>query len=349
LYLLLNKEFRSCREFLINPWVLLFCLLSIPWYAAVIAKYGKIFIDEFFIHDNWHRIMYAEHKRSDRWHFYPMIMTVGLFPWTFYLILMGRRWKEYRKECLFFHVWIFVAFVIFQRAHSKLASYILPVIPAIGILLSISLSAFSRSCRRTFVLSFIYGLLGVALLAAPVIIKIRFPEYVWPLALFALRVFGLALIGSAVYLWRGNILKAIMAQSLGLVLMFLIAGNGIPASLDHGVSDKYLQAIVREQGYDGESIVTNKLFARGIYFYTGNPVVVMDSNKQPFWSPHPIDVISSQGEIEGFFSKRDRVLCVLREKYVADLDRIFKGKRENRVLFKDGNKFVLLSEKIKVP
>ena len=195
LFLLLNREFKLGKEFLMNPWVLLFCLLSVPWYAAVIGKYGRVFIDEFIVHDNWHRILYAEHKKLDKWHFYPMIMTVGLFPWTFYLMLMGRRWKEYRKECLFLLLWIGVTFVIFQRAHSKLASYIVPLIPALVILLSISLSAFSDKCRRTSVLAVIYGLLGIGLIVAPSFLVIKFPDYVWPAVFWALRMFGAVFVG----------------------------------------------------------------------------------------------------------------------------------------------------------
>jgi 4-amino-4-deoxy-L-arabinose transferase-like glycosyltransferase len=344
-FLLVIKEYERLREFTINPWVLLFCLLSIPWYAVVIWKYGHVFIDEFIIHDNWHRILYAEHKKSDTWYFYPMIMMAGLFPWTFYLVMMGRRWKEYRKECLFLLIWILVTFVIFQRAHSKLASYIVPLIPAYVILLSISLSAFSKKCRRISVLAVLYGLLGIGLIAAPSFLVVKFPDYVWPAVFLALRMFGAAFIGASVYLWRGNVLKAIVAQTFGMILMLVIAGSNIPSSIDSAASDKYLQPIIRQQGYEGP-IVTNKLFARGIYFYTGNPVVVMDHDKQPFWSPHPIEVITGYKEIRGFFDPRQRVLCVLKKRYVEDLDRIFQGKRDNRILSKDGNKIVILSEKI---
>ena len=345
-FLLGIKEYKRLQQFVINPWVLLFCLISIPWYAAVICKYGHAFIDEFIVHDNWHRILFAEHKKSDRWYFYPMVMTAGLFPWTFYLMLMGRRWKEYRKECLFLLIWIGVTFVIFQRAHSKLASYILPLIPALVILLSISLSAFSDKCRRTSLLAVIYGLLGIGLIVAPSFLVVKFPDYVWPAVFWALRMFGAAFVGSSVYLWRGNVLKAIVAQTLGMVLMLLIVGSHIPSSIDRAASDKVLQPIIKEQGYQGQPVVTNKLFARGIYFYTGNPVVVMDHDKQPFWSPHPIDVITDYYETKEFFDPRKRVLCVLKKRYVEDLDRIFKGRRDNHMLSKDGAKIVVLSEKI---
>jgi 4-amino-4-deoxy-L-arabinose transferase-like glycosyltransferase len=347
IYLCWLKEYKLLREFVLNPWVLIFIVVAVPWYAAVIFKYGRTFVDEFIVHDNWHRILYAEHKKSDTWYFYPMVMTAGLFPWTFYLMMIGRRWKEFSRECLFFLIWIGVTFIIFQRAHSKLASYILPVIPAMVILLSISLSAIKDKDRRFIGLACMYGLLGVGIIIAPFILQKHFPEYLWPQAVWALRLFGLAIIGSAVYLWRGHVLKAMIAKSLAMLLIFLIASIQIPSSLDRAAADKYLSQIVHEQGYEGLPIVTNKLFARGIYFYTGNPVVVMDHNKQPFWSPHPIDVISDVAETKAFFEDKDRVLCVLKKSYKKSLDETFKEQRNNRVLAKDGAKLVILSEKIK--
>ena len=128
--------------------------------------------------------------------------------------------------------------------------------------------------------------------------------------------------------------------------MFSIIGLSVPSSIDRAVADEYIIKIIKEEHYEGLPIVTNKLFARGIYFYTGNPVVVMDHDKQPFWSPHPIDVITDYYEIREFFDPRKRVLCVLKIRYVEDLDRIFKGRRNNRILSKDGDKFVVMSEKI---
>lgn len=102
IFLAAVKDFKRLKSFFVHPWVLVFLLLSVPWYVFIMAKYGRVFFDEFFIHDNWDRILIAEHKNLDRWYFYPMMMSIGLFPWTFYLIVMGRGWRKYAQECLFF-------------------------------------------------------------------------------------------------------------------------------------------------------------------------------------------------------------------------------------------------------
>ncbi len=346
IYLCWLKEFKLLKEFAFNRWALIFCAVAVPWYAVMIYKHGRAFIDEFIIHDNWDRILSAEHKRLDTWHFYPMVMTAGLFPWTFYLILMGRRWKEFSRECLFLLIWIAVTFIIFQRAHSKLASYILPLVPALAIVLSISVSSIKEKCRRINVLAFVYGLLGVALIIAPMIAEKRFPQYIWPLAVWGIRLLGLSFIGAAFYLWRGKILNAMLAKMFGILLLFLIAGAQIPKIIDRTAADQYLGEIIRQEGYEGLPVVTNKIYARGVHLYTGNPVVVIDSNKQPFWSSHPVDVISSHAEVMSYFENNKRVLCVVKKIYKEGFDQMFKGKRINRVINQDGAKVTVMSERL---
>ncbi len=347
LFLAVEKEFKLLKAFVWHPWVLVFALVAVPWYAFVLVKYGRVFVDEFIIHDHWHRILYAEHKSFDRWYFYPMIMTAGLFPWTFYLVMMGRWWKEYKKEYVFFLIWFVVTFVIFQKAHSKLASYILPLMPALVIPLSISLSSWTRCSKRTTALAFMYGVLGVGLMVAPLILVKKFPDYVWPIAFVAIRIFAAALIVAGIFLFKGKFMRAIITQATGLAIMFVLIGLFIPSSIDRAVANQYVKDVIEREHYQGQPIVTNKLFARGIYFYTGNPVVVMDHDKQPFWSPHPIEVISNDREIAQFFEGKDRMICVLKDSYVKDLDRILGGRRINRVVAKDGHKVVIVSDKLK--
>ncbi len=346
IYLSVRKEFGILKKFLIHPWVLVFCVISVPWYALIVAEHGRAFIDEFIVHDNWHRILRAEHKNFDHWHFYPMVVVTGVFPWTFYLLTMNEGLKKYKKEYLFFALWFCVTFFIFQGCHSKLASYILPLMPAVVIPLSLSICALSQRSRRMIVLAVLYGILGVAVLAAPVILAAKFPKYMWPTAIVALRVFGAAMIVSAVLLWQRKLMPAVIAQGTGLILMFLLVGAQVPASIDRAVSNRYLQDVVKAENYQGD-VVTNKSYSRGIHFQTGNRVVIFDHNKQPFWSPHPIEVISSREEIRQFFEARERVLCVLKQSYVEDLNGLFVNQRVTRVISQDGPKVVMMSEKIK--
>lgn len=347
LFLVIEKEFGRLKAFVFHPWVLVFAAVCCPWYIDMIAKYGRVFTDEFFINDNWRRIVEAEHSRADRWHFYPMIMTVALFPWIFYLAFLGRRVKAFKREHIFLAVWVAVTFLIFQCAHSKLASYILPLWPAWVILIGVSLSSMDRGSRRLKVLAIIYALLGLALWTASFIVPGKFPAYVWPAALIAIRAFAVSFLIGAVFLWKEKLAAAVVSKAMGIVVLFILGGLAIPDPIEREVTDLHIRKIVEEQNYQGLPIVTGKLFARGVHFYTGNPVVVYDEREQPFWSKHPILVVAKDAGIKEYMMDKDRVLLVLKRSFIHDLNRVFRNTRRNTIIEDNGTKIVVISEKIK--
>ncbi len=79
-----------------------------------------------------------------------------------------------------------------------------------------------------------------------------------------------------------------------------------------GFTDADMGRIVAEQGLAGQTIVASKLYARGVNFYTGNPIAVMDSRSNPFWSRHPVPVLWQDDQIRAFFDDKPKVLCVIR-------------------------------------
>jgi 4-amino-4-deoxy-L-arabinose transferase-like glycosyltransferase len=345
LYLLVLGEVALLRRYLLHPWILVFGAVCIPWYAEIMARDGRAFFNEFIVHDNIDRILHAEHANFAHWWFYPTTVVAGLFPWTFDLAVIGRSWRKYRREHLLFLLWFAVTFTIFEIARSKLASYVLPLIPAVVIPLAISLgdgSPPSRSRRWPCIMQFLSGL---ALIALPSLVPGMFRDIKTTGAEGGVRVVGAALIAGAVLSWRGRIRGAILTKAAGVAVLVILVGIGAPSALDRAVADAFIADVVRREDYAGQAIVTDRRYARGVYFHTGNPVVVMDHSGQPFWSPHPIEVIGTEQEIERFFDGRDRVLCVVEDPEVREIDRLFEGRRVSRRIAADGHKIVLMSEK----
>lgn len=119
--------------------VLIFLAVSLPWYIVMVQRYGHAFTHEFFYNDHFRRIMEAEHKRYDTWYFYLFSMIAYMFPWSLFtlaaLIYLARGLKHEAKAVhIFLACWIGAVFFIFQTAHSKLASYILPLFPALAVI-----------------------------------------------------------------------------------------------------------------------------------------------------------------------------------------------------------------------
>lgn len=346
LYLAVLGDRALLRRFLLHPWVLSFGVVCVPWYAAILARDGRAFLGEFIVHDNFDRILHAEHQNFDHWWFYPATAVAGLFPWTFELTLLGRAWRKRVAEHVFFALWFAVTFTVFEIARSKLASYILPLVPAMVIPLAIALSERRpRVTARRWVIG-AQVLCGLALFVAPALLAGRFPALAAPDTADGMRIMGGALIAGSLLTWVGWIQGAILTKACGVALVVLLVRSGLPPALDGAVADAFVADVVSLEQYRGQAIVTDRRYARGVYFYTGSPVVIMDHNKQPFWSPHPLEVISSDAEIEQFFAARDRVLCVVEEEGAEEIDRLFEGTRLSRRIASDGHKVVLMSEKV---
>ena len=47
------------------------------------------------------------------------------------------------------------------------------------------------------------------------------------------------------------------------------------------------------------TVLTSKANARGIRYYTGQDVAVVDFSDKPFFSPHPIPILDTAEKIDG--------------------------------------------------
>ncbi|MDD5546297.1 MAG: glycosyltransferase family 39 protein [Candidatus Omnitrophica bacterium] len=345
-FLFLAKGAKALPAFLLNRYWLIFLALGCGWFVYAVAKYGNEFVGEFFVRDNWHRIIYAEHRSSDRWYFYPAVVIGGMAPWTAYLLFLGKGFKEHRDEYLFFISWIVSTFLILTCAHSKLASYILPLFPALCCALAISVNSLSGRPKSLIAAGAVNILFGAAgLIASPFIAK-EYPDLAKPffLSLFLLFIFMTA---GGVSLIKGRIKQAVFLNIAALAAFLLAGVSSVPAKLETAFSDHGLPEIVRKHGYEGKPIVCSKMYVRGVYFYTGNPVLVLNmGGKKPFWSDHPLDVLSTEAEAVTFFRDKDKVLCVLTEEGLEKINGFFGSGRRNAVISSNLDRVVVLSEKI---
>jgi 4-amino-4-deoxy-L-arabinose transferase-like glycosyltransferase len=130
----------------IRPFRGLLILLAItaPWFIAV-SLANPEFAHFFFIHEHFQRFLTKAHGRyQPMWYFVP-ILLIGMLPWLSSLLPglaagmrkeAGRRFQPRR----FLLVWTVLVFVFFSVSSSKLASYILPIFPALAALIGVHLT-----------------------------------------------------------------------------------------------------------------------------------------------------------------------------------------------------------------
>ncbi len=334
LFLLYRRQINFLRNGWVAAGVLLFLGLTLPWYFYMIDHYGQAFISEFFYNDHWRRLLVAEHKTNDRWFFYPITMIVGLFPWSLFLaaalVDLFKRLRNHVTAMDYFCLsWILTVFVVFQCAHSKLASYVLPLFPALALMtgnfLGNCLSEIreQKKLQSLLLASFsMLAILGLMVIAGHKVfshyISSQSPIYFLSGSLIALAGIGMAVnlkgrIGPALY---------VLGSTLGLILL---AAFMIHPDMEGYISSYDASQYIPSRSSGVMTVLTSKANARGICYYTGQDVAVIDFGK-PFFSPHPIPILDSKDKVLGLLAHQRVTFGVVRKSTYQSLLKYCAGR-----------------------
>ena len=114
-----------------------FLAVSLPWYAACYWQNGSLFVEEFLVRHHWDRFFNESLQHQQPiWFFVPVLLAFAL-PWTPLLCGLRREslWSEPRLR--FLTAWAILPVVFFSLSVNKLPLYILPVLPALSILIAV--------------------------------------------------------------------------------------------------------------------------------------------------------------------------------------------------------------------
>ena len=141
LYALLRREWSIALRMRPVAGVALFLLITAPWFVAVSMANAE-FAHFFFIQEHFQRFTTEMHHRAHpAWYFVPVLLA-GLAPWlaplgrAAYAAVKARTDTELLLWC-----WAVVVFVFFSASGSKLPPYILPIFPALAVLIARAITA----------------------------------------------------------------------------------------------------------------------------------------------------------------------------------------------------------------
>ncbi|MGI0481873.1 ArnT family glycosyltransferase [Geminocystis sp. CENA526] len=128
--------------------IAIFLVLTLPWYIAATIMDGEIFVNEFLGVSNFKRFTTVVFDHPGPWYYYIIWGAVFMLPWVIYfpLALVNLscwRWQKVRQSSrdsqlgLYCFCWFITTFVFFSAAATKLQGYILPVAPAVVIILAL--------------------------------------------------------------------------------------------------------------------------------------------------------------------------------------------------------------------
>ena len=147
---------------------LLALMLAAVWYAPVIARHGRAFVDEFFVQHHFARYVSNKYHHPQPFWFY-LPVTLGLaLPWTAFLVVgiasalgtNARAEDAASKLRVLALAWLVVPVLFFSASGSKLPGYVLPALPGAALLAGDGLHRYLRGSGGTLAMR-LTGLLAL--------------------------------------------------------------------------------------------------------------------------------------------------------------------------------------------
>jgi len=168
---LFTKRWRDAFRLLDPTAIASFCFTALPWYILC-ARRNPNFFRIFIIEHNFKRYLTPEFQHIQPFWYYFPILLVAFLPWTGVLIwtmIAGsvRTWRagQISSPASFLLTWIGFCIVFFSVSQSKLPGYVLPAMPAIGLVLARCCGSLAAQSKNTIALTLLatsLSLIGVA-------------------------------------------------------------------------------------------------------------------------------------------------------------------------------------------
>jgi 4-amino-4-deoxy-L-arabinose transferase-like glycosyltransferase len=253
LYTLVTRDVQPWRRLYALPGLGVYFALAAPWFVLV-SRANPEFAQFFFIHEHVERFLTETHNRAGGWWYFVPWFVLGFMPWIIvWAVTLPRSIRDapvyangfsWARFCVVYAAFIFV---FFSMSGSKLPSYILPMFPALALVLGYELTRLSSRALMWIASPLaIGGLLALAAYAVAWddVVPMLATEQT-PAAIF--RAFGP---------W---VFAAVAAYAAGGIAAFFLFRNGSPARKTLGIAALAFASLVGMQvaftGHDAFAVV----------------------------------------------------------------------------------------------
>ncbi|HVN83039.1 MAG TPA: glycosyltransferase family 39 protein [Terriglobia bacterium] len=314
-FLILTRRPGVLRKLISVPGLFIFLAISLPWYWLCYRANGAAFIQEFIVQHNLERFATDRYRHSQPAWFYLGVLFAGFFPWVFQLVpaavrLARERVVEYtRDRCrqIYFGSWVAVPLIFFTFSRAKLPGYILPIAPAVALLIArefeLCLSGDPRHKQNRWV----YGLLwaqAVSVLLLGVLLPYFAPRLhfdvrhlVTQLSILPIGVGVLAIISLS---WK-KIRFLFGIYVAGIVIGVVLIVTQLLPLLDRTESCRQLGTIMNQEGYTGRPVFILGLSREveyGLLFYLNSPTHLVYSSEDLKTIPYKEIVLVARKEMD---------------------------------------------------
>ncbi|HAR94519.1 MAG TPA: hypothetical protein DCR97_00925, partial [Deltaproteobacteria bacterium] len=341
IYLLTERRLAFLKELLRPKGILLYLLVAAPWFVAISVKETEFF-SFFFIDQHVLRFLTSKHNRTGPVYYFIPVLLGGMLPWAVFLPrCIAELWRV--KELRLFFIWSGVVLLFFSLSGSKLAPYILPVFPALSLILGY---LFGRHWKDqvsgqeaiSYVLLFaIIGLSGLAVLHGGLGQFVMNPQTLDIIKAIKGLGLGFAIVSGAIIgllclrnMRRYESLFVLLAGfSLSLIVLVMLHSN----VLDDQRTAKALAETIKRSTNPAAAVVIYGSFEQTIPFYTGRRVYLADYTgelKMGAKYPDAKPFFLTKQEFQELLDSDKLVFCVVKEKRLDNL--VHKAGRRIEIL-----------------
>lgn len=348
LYLLICRRWRLLHEMRLVTGIPLFLAVAAPWFVLVSLRNPE-FARFFFIHEHFERFLTKVHGRYQPFWFFIPILLLTMLPWSFFVPqALAKAWRE-RKEAggeslVYLILWAGFIFLFFSKSNSKLIPYILPVFPALALLVGrmfcTILDGEELPVRVTMALATILCIVGLGAMVYPHVATR--PDLSWVGGIVAGGIFLAEGVLAFVALHYRDGQRLFLTLCAGGLLLAVVGPHFFYERISQRrASSKELCLLVRKVA-GPDTVVASFGYEQGLPFYAQRRVIVVGGIGE-------LEFGSKQGDQSAWFMDIDRfipiwdssrqVVALLRQ---GDLDTLMsKSKTQVRILGEDRRKLLV--------
>jgi 4-amino-4-deoxy-L-arabinose transferase-like glycosyltransferase len=257
--------------------------VALPWVLAVSREIPN-YLDYVVVTETWARMTTDELRRTEPvWFFLPVLLA-GTFPWSIVALsnLRSKMTPEVSADHglrLYLLLWLVVPLIFFSLSRGKQEQYMLPLVPAVALLVAGRWSGRPRGVRLA---AAIWGILGLAMLVVaglgvPGLDPGRVSSGV---AVHTAIGFGVTALVGAFVAWFGFSRRRQLALiGLALPLMaFPVISAGLLKAVAADRSARGLAAEIEDHLTPETELLWIESYAAGVSFYLERPIPVATSD-----------------------------------------------------------------------
>ena len=321
------------------PEVIWLVVLLLPWVAAIVSRTGMSFFADSIGHDMLGKVAEGQESHGAPPGYYLVLFVVTFFPAAVLATLAAPRAWALRREpwVRFLLAWIVPAWIIFELVPTKLPHYVLPLYPAIAILIAEAIDSGKLSRNRWLVLGTVGWFLIPLILSGLAIAGLVYLTgdlglLAWP---FALAATVLGYLAWRRYEAEGAEAALLRASAASILMGIAVAGIALPAMIPLFPSVQLARVaeaagcprpMVASVGYDEPSLV----FLLGTETKLTDPFGAVD-----FLKPGGCRLAFVDSQLEFFFTKQAEKLGLRFQRGpVIEGFNYSKGRRISMVVFR---------------